>query len=514
MAFKSFDFKFTPPRTVPAAPIESTTPDVAVSASTSGANSLAGQLVAQLDDLSAMSGYLQDAIVARTNTVAIEINPAADPDVSRALASIYSTDTPPNFITVPMYDGLLDAHLGAQQLEMAVGNDSTVQANPIQVADLMTVINTVDKHLIKSGTYKTWLPLQLASLKADQVLFESWKASLQTYPAYYAPQPLIPTEFRPTTIQAASIDIDHQLYQYESDVLTRFGQSYSGVYQAMASVHAVERDINEVMIEFFYQPLAQILRIVSLLNALGGFAHKTSMANLQGDLINYSFMRLASDTTSMLHTADQLVAMAVFPLKGTLGSLSRIVAGTQQQAAEIGFLTGGGLVGLSKANACAQGNPANKIKGGKPLNIPGLGAISDGLKALGEMLDWGFRETEKGLVLVDKSFRQLLERRLKAQDDRNSLMCSIRALNALMGIANGIAGEFQKGTVTANSTPQQKQEASTRILSSLQTGSNTTFVAQGTQVIVNPPDMPPAPPAVLNVLQQSKIRTTIGNIKS
>lgn len=517
MSFKPLDFNFVPPQTVPApeqtsSPVSPTGPTVG--GATSGAQSNAGQIIAALDDLTAMSTYLQNAIVNRTRTVGIEINPAVDPITARALTSIYGTDTPPNFVTVPMYSQLLDAHVGALQLEMSVGNDSTIQPNPMQVADLATVVGTVDKHLVDSATYKTWLPLQLASLKADSVFFQSWKDSLSTYPAFYSSQPLVPAEFRLGVIQAASTDLDHDLFEYESSVVTRFGQSYSNVYQAMASVHAVERDINSVMIEYFYQPLQNIIRIISLFNALKGFSHKTSMGNLQGDLINYTFTRLASDTTSMLHTCDQLLAVGVAPLSGTLGSLGRIVAGAQKQAAEIGFLTGGGLAGLAKTNACATSNPSNKIKGGKPLNIPGLGAISEGLKQLSEMLNWGINETEKGFSAIDRSFRQLLERRLQSQDDRTSLMCSIRALDTLIGVANGVANEFQKGTVTQNASPQTKQEAASRILTSLQTGSNTTFVSQGDSIIVNPPDMPIVTPPVQRVLSKAKIHTTLGKIQS
>lgn len=517
MSFKPFNFSFTPPLTVQEPTPASTAPVSTVptvGGPTSGAQSRAGQIISKLDDLTAMAQYLQDAIVTRTGRTAIEINPAVDPNTARALTSIYSTDTPPTFITVSMYDQLLDAHMGALQLEMMVGNNSTIQANPFQVGDLMTLINTIDGHLIDNPSYNNWLPLYLATLKGDSIIFQSWKASLATYPAFYASQPLVPSDLRLATISAASLDLDHDLFEYEDSVVTRYGQSYSNVYQAMASVSAVERDINSVMIEYFYQPLQNMLRIVGLFNALSGFAHKTSMSNIQGDLVNYAFIRLASDTTSMLHTCDQLVALSVAPLSGTLGSLGRIVAGVQQQAAVFGFLAGGGLAGLSKNNACATSNPSNKIKGGKPLNIPGLGEVSEGLKHLGEMLDWSMRESEKGLSLVDKSFRQLIERRMKQQDDKTQLMCSIRALDTLAGIANGVVKELQKGTVTPDSSPQQKQEAAGRILTSLQTGTNTTFTSESGQIIVNPPDMPPAPDAVNRVLKEAKIHTTVRSIQS
>lgn len=517
MSFKPFDFTFTPPATVPTTPPASTpappSGPVVGPSPTTGANSNAGQIISALDDLTAMSQYLQDTIVSRTGKTAIEVVPASDPNTAMALARIYNTDQPVPFVTISMYDQLLDAHLGALQLDM-ISTGTTIQPNPIQVGDLMQIVGAIDKSLINDPSYKNWLPLQLSSLKVDTIAFQSWKASLQTYPAYYAAQTLVPGSLRPSIISAASLDLSPDLASFELSSVNHFAKSYSDVYQAMASVNAVESDLNSVMNEYINQPLGNILRILSMFNALKGFAHKTSMSNLQGDLINYAFARMASDATSMLHTADQMVALSVAPLHGTMGSLGRIVAGVQQQAAEVGFLSGGGLSGLAKTNACAQNNPANKIKGGKPLNIPGLGQISDGLKALAETIDWAGRKAESGLATVDKSFRQLLSRRMKAQDDRNELMCSMRALDALVGITSGVFNEFQKGTLTQNASPQQRQEAANRILTSLQASSDTTFTTDNGQIIANPPDMPPASPPVQRVLSRAKIRTTLGRIEA
>lgn len=510
--FKRFDFTFTPPPTV-LAPINSSSSTPTDVNTSVGANSNAGQLISKLDQLISMSQYLQSVILSRTGKMAIEINPAVDPNMSRALTSVYGTDTPPTFITISMYNQLLDAHLGALQLEMSVGNDSEVQANPIQVADLMTIINTLDSHLTDSVTYKTWLPLQLASLKGDAVLFQSWRDSLATYPAFYVANASVSPTFQPGVIQAAQLDISPDLGEYENTTLEHFGQSYSNLYQSLANPHPVERDINSVMNEYFNQPLQNMLRIVSLFSTLKGLVHKPSMDDLVSDLVNYSFIRLASDVTGMLHTFDQLVSMAVKPLKGALGSIGKIVSGVQQQAAEIGWLTSGGLSGLSKTNADAQTNPYNKIKGAQPLNIPGLGAISDGLKYLGENLDWSVRESERGLSIVDKSFRQLMERRMKSQDDRNQLMGATRAMDSLLGVAKGVVNEVQKGTVTSNSNLEQKQEAANRILASLQVGSDTTFTTNDNEIITNPSDMPPPPPGVILVLSRADIRTTSGALE-
>lgn len=518
MAFKPFGFTFTPPQTVQE-PTLAPPPTIAsgptVGGPNSGAQSVAGQLISQLDDLTAMSQYLQDVIVARTNKIAIEIVSSVDPIVGKALTSIYGVDTPPSFVTMAMYDALLDAHIGAIQLEMSVGNDSTIQPNPFAVGDITTVVNAVNKALVNSPSYANWLPLQLAPLKGDSVIFQSWKQALQSYPAYYSTTPLVPETYQPSTIKASTLDVSPDIAAYHTDALNRIGQAYSIIYVSLATTSAVEVDISSAVTQCIQQPLQNVLRIVALLNSLVGLIHKQSMDDLQSDPINYSFIRLAADTSGMLATVDQLVSLAVTPLLSNLSGLGQILAAAQSQEANVGTVSGT-LAGLSAASSCAAGNPVNGVPttANLSLSVPGLGVISPAVKALGEIMNWGMNATQESLSLIDKSFRQLTERRINAQNNLNSLMCSIRTIGALISVVTSVANTLQKGTVSPNSTPQQLQDATNGILNSLQTGSNTTFTASGSQVIVNPPTMPSAPPRVVSVLQRSNIHPTIGSIKT
>lgn len=519
--FKPFDFTFTPPATVPSAPMETTptSPAGSVGSQVSGSQSRAGQLVTKLKQLSTMSRYLQDAIVARTGRIAIEINPAVDPVMARALVSIYGTPNPPTFITMVMYNQLLDAHMGALQLEMAVGNDSTVQANPLQVGDLMTVVNTVSNHLVESPSYNNWLPLQLASLKSDAVVFQSMIDSLGSYPAFYATPSLVPSSFSPATIQAAQLDVSQDIFDYQDDALNRFGSSYANVYQGMATTSVVEHDANTVINEYFNQPLQNVLRLAALFNAIRGLNFKTAMTDLQGDITNYVFARLASETHGMLSQCDQLVSLSVSPIQGVLGSLGHVVSAVQKQSINVGVTAAGVTSGLSKANLCVQSNPYNKVNvpAATGVFVDGLGVVSGGLKYLAETIDWAQRQVTNGLLTVDVSFRQLLERRMKSQSDRNQLMCAMKCLDAILQLTNGVAGAFQKGTVTQNSSPQQKQEAVNQILASLQTNTDTTFTstdgAGDAQLTINASDMPTPPPDVVNVLQRAGFKSTIATLK-
>lgn len=517
MSFEPLDFPFTPPPTVPSQATESTQPSPTGSTgggATFGAQSNAGKLISQLTDLVSMSQYLQNAIVTRNNQVGITIDSAVDPDTSRALSAIYGTATPPAIITIPMYNALLDAHLGALQLEMALGNKSTVQANPIQVADLTTAVNAVSTHLVDSTSYSTWLPLQLASLKSDAIVFQNLATTLSSYPSFYSIA-TVPATYQAATLHLSNIDISPDLNQYQTGMMDRFAQSYSNVYLAMSTVHAVEQDIGAVMNQYFYQPLTNMLMIVSLFNALKGLSLKGAMGSLVADSINYSLTRLTAEASGMLYSCDQLVQMAIDPLRGTLGAMNGVISAAQQQAFILGTLATGGLAGMSKANACVASNPSNKTtKATKIISIPGADVVSEGIKQLGEMLNWASWKSQSSFQTIDKSMRQLLNRRLKQQNDMTQLMCSMRALDALLGVAVGVVGAFQKGTLTANSSPQQQQEAANSILHSLQTGSNTTFVTEGNQIIVNPPDMPAVTASVQRVLTSAKIRVPLGRIAS
>lgn len=516
MSFKPFGFQYNPPPTVPSpaptsTPTTSTGPTVVPTGTTSGAiagsQSRAGILITQLNNLTAMSQYLQDVIVARTGKIAIEIDPAADPLTAKALSAIYGTDTPPQFVTVSMYDKILDAQMGAQQLEMSVGADSVIQPNPMQVADLATVVSTINSHLVASPSYNNWLPLQLASLKSDSIVFQSWAAALAQYPAYYATQNQAPTSLQSAPIQASSVDVSDSINDYQTDAIGRFNTAYANVYQSLASPSPVEQDLGNVMGLFFQQPPANMLQISSSFTALGGLAHKTNMGTLQSDMINFSFSRLASDTSGMLHQCDILVSLTIRS-NTSYGAIDEVTAAAQQKATTAGVVPSGPMAGMSNDNASVTGNTNST------LTTPNLGTVSEGVKQLGETLNWSRTSVSGNVELLDKSFRQLTERRLTQQNGRQSLMDSQRSMDSMSGLASGVVSEQQAGTLTQNSTPQQQQDAVNRILSSLQTGSSTTFVAAGNEIIANPPDMPPVNPQVQSVLTSANINTTKGTIQT
>lgn len=505
--FKPFNFNYTPPPTVNT-PASTTSATQVTAASIVGATSKAGTLISQLNDLVGMARYLQSAILSLTGQVGIEIDPAVDPNTARALCSIYGTNNPPVVISIAMYSNMLSALFGTQQLQSSVGLNSSIQPNPVQVADLMTTTKAVESALIAAPSATNFLPLQLASLQADTIVFQNWANSLSTYPVTFAARPTLGSI--PAPIQATSLDMSNSQFTSQSDIIAEFQQAYANSYQALASPSPTQQNANDILQQLIAQPLSVAVSLGSLLTAAQGLISKTGMSTLTGDFVNFSFAQLASDAGSMLTNLDQLTQLGVAPLQGNMGSLSQVVSSVQQQIMSTGTIATGVMAGVSSASSMIS----NPTVPPSTLNVPGIGQVSDGIKQLGEVLNWGQSSINDTMSIVDKSFQQLLKRKTSSQNDRQSLMNAQGALDTISGLVSGVTSALQAGTLTANTSGSQQQDVANNILTSLQTGSNSTFVAAGNQVIINPPTLPPITPEVQSVLASANIVSITGTVQS
>jgi hypothetical protein len=438
----------------------------------------------------------------------IEIDPAVDPNTSRALCSIYGTSTPPTVISITMYSNMINALLGTQQLQGAVGLNSSIQSNPIQVSDLITTTKAVESALINSPSTTNLLPLHLASLQADSIVFNNWSAALGTYPITYANTPSVTAV--PPPIQATTLDMSAAQFTSQSSAIASFQQAYANTYQSLATASPTEQNANDILQQLVVQPLSTVLRLASMFNAMKGLILKSGMSGLTGDLVNFSFAQLASDVSGMLVELDKLIQLGTAPLQGSMGALSQIVSSVQQQIAKVGVVTTGVMTGVSSASSMITGSrsPAS------PLVVPQIGQISMGLQQLGEMISWGQSTINNTLHIVDKSFQQLLQRRLGSLNERQSLMNAQAALGTITALISGVTSAIQAGTLTPSSSFIQQQNIANSILTSLQTGSQTTFIASGGQVIITPPTLPAVTPSVSRVLAAANISSTIDTVKA
>jgi hypothetical protein len=521
VSFKPFKFIFNPPPTLPSPDGDTAAkpqPEDLVSASDSHLTN-AGQLIDQLDEMIESSKYLQQAIVTRYRDKGVEMGFDANPEIASALSRIFGVDTPPEIVTIPMFDHLLDAEIGAVNLEMALDAGSTIQPNPIQVADLSLVTAQVERYLISTGMFDNQVPVLLRSLKADQLIFTHWQNGLRDYPVIRQGQS--PTDLLSSrlvqpgpiqgTIRAANVDLTNAGYNYLSGYLNRYSGIYASVYQFMAQVSHIERDISSVVSVFVLQPIADLTRMVALFNGLKGLFHKDSLQGIADAIGGFVFARMSAEVGVMSFIFDRFINMAVSPLRNAIGGVGRLLNIMNSVVRSVGTAVQG-LKGLSKTNACGRHMPHNQGTdrySHSPISIPGLSpgsALPEALQTLGEHLAWASSEGDRKRRLVDNSFRKLNERRLGEQRDRLDIMCSMQSLDSLIGLATGFINESQRGTSFATASQSQKIEALGRILANLKTNSTATFTVEDGEISIAPVDLIPPPIKVEKVLRRGGLK--------
>jgi hypothetical protein len=520
MTFKPFKFEYNAPPTLAGSTVgrASQTGDEVILGS-SERTSRSGQLFDQLTDMNATSLYLQDAIVARFRHTGVPLDLSARPEIAQALIRLYGTDTPPPVVTIGMLDKLLDAEMGAVWTEMNLGPDSDSEVNTLQMADLMLVTSAVERQLIDTGEFKYQLPIMLRQLKSDIMIHQAWQQELLQYPIMrgnLSPQDTLMTSLQqPGLVQglvnALNNDLDRNLYDFLNTNINQYSGVYASLYGMMSQINRVERGITDVVEMFVLQPMADIARIASMLNALKGLFHKNGLQNIADSLSNFVFARMASEVGGMAFTFDRFISMAVNPIRNSVGQLGSLLNIVNRVAGSAGRAVDG-LKGMSKTTACGKAphNQGTNRYTSKPTIVPGFepgSRMSNALQSLGEHLSWATREGDRKSQLVNDSFRKLVLRRNSDQQDRMDTMCSLQAMDSLIRLATAFVTESQTNHVDFSQTSSpQTIEAVNRILNTLQTGSGTTFTVQDGEIVVTPPDMPKPPARVENVLRAGGLK--------
>jgi hypothetical protein len=528
MALKFWKFQYTPPKTL-ATPVPE---GAAASASVpTGTDSQAVQLMGQLDALIATSAYLQQVMLARSKGLGIAVDPAVDPEVARALEVVYGVDEAPKFVTVEMYNHLLDAEMTALQIEMALPTDSPYEVNGFQSAAASTVTAFVENKLVETGEFQHQIPLLLRDLKGDTVIFASTKEELAKYPAA-RPRPADPLDAgNDQPIKARTLDISHPLANALEGYLDGFAGTYASMYQLAADVGHVEAGIEDVVSTYFLQPVEDIIRIVSLFQALKGLVHIPRLKTIKNGLTGLVFVRLQAEATGARCFYDRFTSLATSPLKSMAGSLGNMLGVAQSAIGETARLnqslgglkdgfshTEGTLKGMSYAYDCGLPHNANAKKptaagpgNGKVMNA--LGQASQALTSLATHLKWGMDSMDAKTHLVDEAFNKISTARLGSHADQLDLMCSTQALDSLLNLGRAVISVQQKYTGSASpsatSTPSKQLEEVGRILATNGGGTGTQFAMQDGQIQATSPDVPPVPVDVEPVLRRGGLDRTV-----
>ena len=520
MAFTFWKFRYNPPDTVTAPVL-----DAVLSTSstlTSVARSRASALIGRLDELLEANTYLQQVVLARAKGVGIELDAAVDVDVARAMEVVYSVAEAPTFITVDVYNRLLDAEMASLQLDMALPLTSPYEVNAFQTAAVSQVTKFVEDTLLSTGEFRHQVPLLLRNLKGDAVIFDLTKRELAKYPATQTcadanqavartPGTAVPrTGEVSAPISARNLDISEPLAACLNGAVDAFAGTYASMYQLAADVGHVERDVEAVLNTYVMQPMADVIRMVSLFTAMKGLLHVPRLKEIKQGLTGFVFVRLQSEATSLRCTLDRFMSLAVTPLKSMMGSAGDMVGMVQAAAAQADHLFGavkgmkdsfthtdGALKGMSGAYDCGM---AHRASASKPTN-PVQDALGPALTSLASHVQWGLDTLDAKTAMVDEAFQKVIQRRLADHGNQLDVMCSTQALDSLLSFARAVISVQQQYTGTPSSGPTQLVEAAGRILGSLDGGGGTRFTTQDGTIQVLSPDVPAMPAHVETVLR-------------
>ena len=539
MSFKPWQFLFNPPPTVPT-PVPT---DAVRSVDVVGQESRAVRLMTQLDEMLATSEYLQQVMLARSKGIGITIDPRTDTDIARALEVLYG-ETPPTVVTVDMYNHLLDAEMTALQVEMALPPGSPYEVNAFQTAAASQVTKFVENQFVETGEFRYQVPLLLRNLKGDAVIFSATKQELAKYPAARARTPQ-DEAYADQPIKARTLDISEPLSTYLNQYLDDFAGAYASMYQLAATVGHVEQDFETIVNAYITQPVEDIIRMVSLFQALKGMIHVPKLKDIVNGLTGVIFVRLQAEVTSLRMFTDRFMTMAVDPLKSMTGTVGRALSTLQgitktaeRLSSSMGSLKDsfshqtGALQGMSFSYDCGlphnastpkplkgmagldkAGNAVNQAYAGltQAQQAPGRALqaqASQALTSVAAHLKWGMDTSNDRSSLVDEAFKKMAASRLGSHEQQADLMCSTQVLDSMISLgkamvssAKGKLNSFEDTDSGALVGGAAKPAAAVeRILASTGSSTGTQFVMQDGQLQAVPPNVPPIPAAVELVL--------------
>jgi hypothetical protein len=340
--------------------------------------------------------------------------------------------------------------------------------------------------------YEKQLPALLRSLKGDQMIFRNWKSSFADYPAVRKGAVV-------TGTVSTGLDLSEQAQILFDNIVTEQAGIYGRLFNLTTTVGHVEADVENIASKFFYEPIADLVRMAAAFNALKSFVHGVKLKDLTSDLTNFMFVRMLSEVGSFFNQVDRLANLAINPLKASVGRVASLANRVQGIGADSGYVKDGGLKGAVQGNACQKSRavqahqvedhhretPAEKARGGtaeaawtKACNV------TKGINSLTSHLNWATNEINKRNNTVQESLAKLARRRTSDQSDRIELLCSMQSLDTLINLSTKFASEL--GINGAPRTATQQVEAMGRILTNLRSPSASVYSIQNGTVQVTP----------------------------
>lgn len=510
MSFEAFKFAWSPPPTVPLAPISVST---SISRKTSGLStnsSRATSLIAQFANLQDTANYLKTVILSLTQGIVITVDPNTDPSLSNALSVLYQGQVPPA-ISIPMYAYNLAAEVGGAQLNLALGLDSTVEANPFQQQALTTINKAVESQLVASGSFLNQAALLLRGLTGDATVYAQQQAILSQYPAA---NPVI-SPSNPSGIPAATIDVGddvHAAFNTQISIATdNYGVMYSTLVQPNTSVADAASSI-----AMYAQLSANILlQIGALFDFASSVVVKHQIADLQNGVATNVYPQMLTQATGQLCMLDQLQQMMTdpigrmnSPLSSTLSAVQQsmsVISGVIRNVAEIHRQTSGPLAGMPLTNSSQTLYPSSY----EPPTI--LGDIAAGLLEMVTLIDWSLQQANASMAVNLDAFQRLVARSQGDTSTQLQLMTVSGNMQSQSSMAKAVASQPSSSSIATVSSQTQIQTVGA-ILDSSDTGNGSTYTVQNGTVSVTPPAVPPPTAGAAAILGNAGVNTQLSGI--
>jgi hypothetical protein len=523
MSFEPIKFKFIPPPTLPsqaqlAPSLTQTGTAPAVSnefGSSQAAASNAAALVTRLSDLISTAAYLMQTIQSLVKGLGVQFDLSANPDLGRALARIYNTNSPPTSMDMIMYINLLEMDINFLRFDLLNPPDSAVQIQPLQRADIGLAAKSFENSLISSGVYNQTLPILLRSLAGDQVVFDSMTDALMKYPILSVPQltpaqlasSSTPTDSSSRALNGSIVDVGSDLNDTLNTALDQWQSSYAGIYHVVASPDPTETALPSVVATLSSQPSSDLTRLMTMLQNLLGSQHQPALQQEHDSADNLIVPRLLSDVTGHGANLDYMNQVAVGPSNNFGGSMGTLMSALA--SINLGSILGIGLTGTVAKSAGGFSPPPKTA-----AQAAALAGLPEGLQLLGANTAWSQNESKRQKALIQASIQRLSLRKVTNQGDQTELLTSMKSLSSSIGIIqsllqSGANTPQAKGNTTSlntgTTTPSVGLQSFGTLISSLPSQSGSSYALDGNTLVVTPPVIPTAPARVQIILQKGGV---------
>lgn len=255
-------------------------------------------------------------------------------------------------------------------------------------------------------------------------------------------------------IPVSPTDIPPEFWQPLNTTFDTFGKRYGAIYDISRGTDCIYQDIAALLETFIAQPLETIARIVSVLKMLKAMFLKTKLKDLRNALAVVILPVLLAMAMRQLSFMDGLIQKAINPLRNRLNSVYKLMSDIlrasntlssdipQRQACNRHDLTG--LVKNAMINGAIR-NMMGQMSGttAEHYAVQGSDYLMGGLEVCRNTLNWAVEEPMRKRHETQQQLLKMIDKRTTVTGDRLEVLSSLRSVDALLNVLDGVARELQ-----------------------------------------------------------------------